>query len=237
MKSSLVLMMLHVSNAFVVISSANEMNTSNCSWTNRQKHFTQHSNTSILAISRDMLLNHLWKLETWKCEQYLQFYNNMTSAPSLQISNNESTNKIIRIFQSTLSANIKQSKKNWHSKTSTMNILISISIIQLTIYKVTLTSATFSVLKNSKVDAMLSTQRSKRTHNSQERVSIGDVGCDKSFLVQHDHKQEFNHQHYLQPLQIFFFQVSLHNPSEYQPQTFAKHNSPQNISTTALPQF
>ncbi|ETN97314.1 hypothetical protein RFI_40217 [Reticulomyxa filosa] len=100
MKALLVLMVLHVSNAFVVLSSASEMNTSNCSWTNSQRYFTQHINMNILALSRNMLLNHLWKFETLAYGQFLQLCNNIASASSLQISNNElmqSTNDIIRL--------------------------------------------------------------------------------------------------------------------------------------------
>ncbi|ETO11872.1 hypothetical protein RFI_25505 [Reticulomyxa filosa] len=223
MKALLVLVVLHVSNVFVVTLNTNESNTSKCSWTNTQTHFNQHNNMNILAVSRDMLFNHLWKLEKWKFEQSLQLSNNMISASSFQISNNElmqSTNTIIRIFQSTLFANPKQSKKNWHSKTSTINVFISISIIQLTF-----TAATFryiamieklngkkkwslkkkgSILKNNKMEAMINTLLSKRACSSQEQVSITDVDCDQLFLVQRSNKHKSNYQHYLQLLQIFF---------------------------------
>ncbi|ETO12047.1 hypothetical protein RFI_25329, partial [Reticulomyxa filosa] len=227
MKALLVLVVLHVSNVFVVTLNTNESNTSKCSWTNTQTHFNQHNNMNILAVSRDMLFNHLWKLEKWKFEQSLQLSNNMTSTSSFQISNNElmqPTNKIIR---STLFTNPKQSKKNWHSKTSTINVFISISIIQLTIHKLTFTAATFryiamierlngkkkwslkkkgrlTILKNSKMEAMINTLLSKRACSSQERVSIANVGCDQLFLVQCSHKHKSNYQYYLQPLQIFF---------------------------------
>ncbi|ETO07535.1 hypothetical protein RFI_29857 [Reticulomyxa filosa] len=230
MKALLVLMVLHVSNVFVVLSNASERNTSNCSWTNRKKHFTQHSNMNILSISRDMLLNHLWKLETWKCEQSLQLYNNMSSASSLQISNNElmqPTNDSIRICQSTLVVDPKQSKKNWHSKASTISVFISTLTIRQTSYKRTFTAATSryitvtkrlngkknemilkknSVLKNGKMESMISTQLSKRRCSGQERASIVDVVNDQLFRVQHWCKREFNRQHYLQPQQIYFFQ-------------------------------
>ncbi|ETO06413.1 hypothetical protein RFI_30983 [Reticulomyxa filosa] len=147
MKSSLVLVVLHVLNVFVVMLNKSETNTSG---TNRQKHFNRYINMDILTTSCDMLfnrsINNVWKLEMWNCEQSLQLYNNMASVSSLQISKNESmqsTNQIIRIFQSTPSANIKQSKKNRHSKTSTINIFISTSAIQLTTYKWTSTSLIF----------------------------------------------------------------------------------------------
>ncbi|ETO12099.1 hypothetical protein RFI_25277 [Reticulomyxa filosa] len=182
MKSSLVLVVLHVS-------SASEINTSNCSWANRQKRFTQHSNISILAISRDMLLNHLWKLETWKCEQYLQFYNNMTSASALQIFNNESmqsTNKIIRIFQSALSANIKHFKKNLESKTSTMNILISISTIQLTTCKLTFTSATFRYIT---VTQSLNEKKWSLKNKKGEVYVDQEIGSGDDELLRHGRKE------------------------------------------------
>ncbi|ETO21873.1 hypothetical protein RFI_15329 [Reticulomyxa filosa] len=124
MKVLLVLVALHVLNVFAVMLNASEKNISNCSWTNKQKYFNQHININIVAISRNRLLNQMWKSEILRCEQCLQLYNNMASASSLQISNNElmqSTNKIIRTFQSTLSANTKQSKKSLPSKTSIMN--------------------------------------------------------------------------------------------------------------------
>ncbi|ETO32767.1 hypothetical protein RFI_04349 [Reticulomyxa filosa] len=145
MRALLVLVVLHVSNAFVVISSANEMNTS-MQLNEQKKHFNQYINMNVLAISHNMLLNHLWKLETLTHEQCLQLCNNMASASSLQIFNNESMqsiNKIIRIFQSVLSANTKQSKKNLCSKTSTTSVFISTSTIQLTTYKLTFTAVAF----------------------------------------------------------------------------------------------
>ncbi|ETO31039.1 hypothetical protein RFI_06081 [Reticulomyxa filosa] len=119
MKALLVLVAMHVLNVFIVTLHTSERNTSNCSWTNTQKHFNQYNNMNILAMPCDMLLNHLWKLEKWEFEQSLPLSNNITSTSSLQISNNEliqSTN-IIRIFQSTLFADSNQFKKNWHSKT------------------------------------------------------------------------------------------------------------------------
>ncbi|ETN99310.1 hypothetical protein RFI_38171, partial [Reticulomyxa filosa] len=181
MKSLLVLVVLHVLNVFAVVLNASERNTSNCSWTNKQKYFNQHININIMAISSDRLLNQMWKSETLTCEQCLQLYNNTASASSLQISNNksmQSTNKIIRIFQSTLSANTKQSKKNLPSKTSTMSVFIPISTIQQTTHKYTFTAATFrnDFFKKTKITAMAKW----KSCNSIERVSIVKNGCELS---------------------------------------------------------
>ncbi|ETO02164.1 hypothetical protein RFI_35273, partial [Reticulomyxa filosa] len=95
MKVSLVLVTLHVLNVFAMTLNTSESSTS---VTNKQKHFNQHINMNVMATSRDKLLNNMWKLETLTHEQCLKLCNNMASASSLQISNNElmqSTNKII----------------------------------------------------------------------------------------------------------------------------------------------
>ncbi|ETO20812.1 hypothetical protein RFI_16405 [Reticulomyxa filosa] len=146
MKSSLVLM--HVINAFVLLN-ASKINTSDCSGTNGQTHFSQHSDMNILLTSCDTLLkqsaNYMWKLKMWKCEQCLQIYNNVVNASSVQISNNESIsleNEIVRVLQSNFVTNQKQSKNSLYKKILSMNKLLSISSISPTTYKWTFKEAT-----------------------------------------------------------------------------------------------
>ncbi|ETO00790.1 hypothetical protein RFI_36650 [Reticulomyxa filosa] len=127
MKSSLVLVVLHVLNGLVVLN-ANKTNTSSCSWASGQTHFNQHGNMNILLISRDMFLKHsanyIWKLEMWKYDQSLQIYNNVASASSLQISDIESMpseNEIIRVLQSNFVTSSNQSKSNFNTKLLIIN--------------------------------------------------------------------------------------------------------------------
>ncbi|ETO01324.1 hypothetical protein RFI_36116, partial [Reticulomyxa filosa] len=129
MKSLLLLVAMHALNAFVV------SNTRNCSETNGQVHSNQHSNTNILIISCDTLLNQPANY-VWKCEQYLKFYNDMAYASTVQIFNNESVLlkiEIIRIFQSALVTN----PNHLQTKMLAINMIISTSCIISTIYKLT----------------------------------------------------------------------------------------------------
>ncbi|ETO32544.1 hypothetical protein RFI_04573 [Reticulomyxa filosa] len=123
MKSSLMLVVLHVLNTLVVLN-AHKTNTSSCSWASGQTHSSQHGSMNILLISCDVLTNqsanYMWKLKMWNCDQYLQICNNVVSASSIQISNIESMpseNKIIRILQINFVASPRaiRTKNSWSS--------------------------------------------------------------------------------------------------------------------------
>ncbi|ETO07929.1 hypothetical protein RFI_29462 [Reticulomyxa filosa] len=173
---------MHALNAFVVRSNSNNMKTRNCRETNGQVHFNQHSNINIWIISCDQLLNRSANY-VWKCEQCLQFYNDMACSSAVQIVNNESlilNIEIIRILRCSLVTNLNHSKKILHTKTLSMNIFISTPHISSTIYKLTHKAVTLrffknkinSVLTNGKVEEML---LSNRACNSQEQVCLRSI--------------------------------------------------------------
>ncbi|ETO12356.1 hypothetical protein RFI_25020, partial [Reticulomyxa filosa] len=140
------------------------------------------------------------KLEALILEQCIQLCNNMVSTSLLQISKNESmqsTNKIIRTFQSTLSASTKQSKKNVPSKTPAMSVLIPFDYttdsIQMEIHSNDIQVHNMterlnekndhekkkgSILKNVKVEAVISMQSWNRWCNTMEQISIMSIGCE-----------------------------------------------------------
>ncbi|ETO00163.1 hypothetical protein RFI_37296 [Reticulomyxa filosa] len=152
---------------------ANNRNTRNCSETNGQVHSNQHSNTNILIISCDTLLNQPANY-VWKCEQYLKFYNDIAYTSTVQIFNNESVLlkiEIIRIFQSALVTNPNHSQ----AKMLSMNMIISTSCISSTIYKLTRKAVTLSILTTGEVEEMICTSLSNKACNNQERVCLRSI--------------------------------------------------------------
>ncbi|ETO14576.1 hypothetical protein RFI_22792 [Reticulomyxa filosa] len=159
---------MHELNAFVVVLSANDMNTRNCSKTNGQVHLNQHININILIMSCDTLLN------VWRCDQCLQFYNDMAYESTLQICTNGLVLlkiEIIRILQSTIATNSNQSKKILQTKTSPMNMLLFTSCISLTFCK----AATLRILINGEVEEMASMLPLNRGCNNQEQVCLQSI--------------------------------------------------------------
>ncbi|ETO33524.1 hypothetical protein RFI_03578 [Reticulomyxa filosa] len=74
MKSSFVLVILHVLNAFLVVPSANNVNTSSPSGNvTSGQIFESYYNTSTSIILWNKLVSCMWKLTTSKCVQHLQF--------------------------------------------------------------------------------------------------------------------------------------------------------------------
>ncbi|ETN97174.1 hypothetical protein RFI_40356 [Reticulomyxa filosa] len=227
MKSSLVLMVLHVLSAFVVLLNANKTNTRSCSWTSGQTYFNQHGRTNILLVSCDMSLKHsanyMWKLKTWKYDQGPQMCNNVASKSSLQISNIESIqseNEIVRVLQSNFVNNPNQSKNNIQvhnndrtnkkkmvMKKNKREIIDFVYCVCILFFK---KNKNNRLLKICKVELMTSTPPSNRCCNSEYRVWIGDSVCDQLFWSQRGNKQEANHQYYLQPRQIYFQSPFVH---------------------------
>ncbi|ETO07991.1 hypothetical protein RFI_29401 [Reticulomyxa filosa] len=127
MKSSFVLVALHVLNAFLVVPSAN--NWERDEWTNIFESLLQHEHINNIM---NKLISCMWKLATSKCVKYLQF-NDLVSVLVVQIFDNESVpleNDSIRILQSTLIIATNKSKKSLFDKTLAINIPPSTSMIE-----------------------------------------------------------------------------------------------------------
>ncbi|ETO20351.1 hypothetical protein RFI_16865 [Reticulomyxa filosa] len=191
MKSSLMLVALHVLNVFLSLA----LNvTANTSETVKQKHSNQHINVNIMAISCGTLFNNMWKLIF---EQCIQLCNNMANTSSLQISNNksiQSTNQIILQIQSspkrTGTPKVDNKYTHIHFNHTTDNTQIDTHISDIQVHNIDRKTKleknemiflkknkTNSISKNSKVDVIISVQSWNRSCNSLERISIANIGC------------------------------------------------------------
>ncbi|ETN98741.1 hypothetical protein RFI_38746, partial [Reticulomyxa filosa] len=111
-----------VLKAFLVVSSATNINTSNSTGnsTNGQIFLRYHYNMNILKISWNALVDYMWKMIMWKCAQYPQV-KYLESVLVVQIFNKESTlleNKITCIPQNNVMINTKQFNKNLYMKSA-----------------------------------------------------------------------------------------------------------------------
>ncbi|ETO34034.1 hypothetical protein RFI_03059 [Reticulomyxa filosa] len=115
----IILVALHVLNALYVVASANNVARDNSN-EKGQKSLNNQDNMYISTISWNILANHSLS-QMWTCVQHPQSHNNVRTL-SVQILNNGSLHKSIRVLISMPITKQMQSNENTYIKMSAMNI-------------------------------------------------------------------------------------------------------------------